>query len=114
MKPGRKLAAQNHRSLLDSCHDAFWSFPDDTLSGDRRIAAVLKAIADDPLVDRDYLHQIAYKILMPDIAMCKGGECPVKENCWRHMAPANRWQSYFGTPPFNEDGCEYFWDMNEK
>lgn len=114
MKPGRKLVAQNHRSLLDKCHDAFWSFPDDTLSSDRRIAAVLEAIANDPLVDRDYLHQIANKILMADIAMCLGGECPVKENCWRHMAPASRWQSYLGTPPFDEDGCEYFWDMNEK
>lgn len=114
MKPGRKLVAQNHRSLLDKCHDAFWSFPDDTLSSDRRIAAVLEAIANDPLVDRDYLYQIANKILMADIAMCLGGECPVKENCWRHMAPASRWQSYLGTPPFDEDGCEYFWDMNEK
>lgn len=114
MKPGRRLAAQNHRSLLDKCHDAFWNFPDDTLGSDRRIAAVLDAIANDPLVDRDYLRQIAKKILMPDIAMCLGGECPVKENCWRYMAPESRWQSYLDTPPFNEDGCEYFWDMNEK
>jgi hypothetical protein len=30
------------------------------------------------------------------------------------IAPADRWQSYFGTPPFDEDGCEYFWDVNEK
>jgi len=30
------------------------------------------------------------------------------------MAPADRWQSYFATPPFNEEGCDYFWDMNEK
>ena len=105
---------QNHRSLLDACHEAFWSFPEDTLSSDQRIAAVLQALASDPLVDRSYLAQIANKILMPDIAMCEGGECPIKENCWRYMAPADRWQSYFGTPPFNEDGCEYFWDMNEK
>ena len=105
---------QNHRSLIEACHEAFWSFPEDTLSSDKRIAAMLKAIANNPLVDRSYLAQIANKILMPDIAMCKGDECPVKENCWRYMAPADRWQSYFGTPPFNEDGCEYFWDMNEK
>ena len=105
---------QNHRSLLDACHEAFWDFPDSTLSSDQRIAAVLQAIASDPLVDRTYLAQIANKILMPDIAMCEGSECPIKENCWRYMAPADRWQSYFGTPPFNEDGCEYFWDMNEK
>lgn len=104
----------NHRSLIDACHEAYWRFPDDSLSSDRRIAAVLQAIADDPLMDRSYLHQIASKILMPDIAMCEGGECPVRENCWRYMAPASHWQSYFGTPPYNEEGCDYFWDMNEK
>lgn len=104
----------NHRALIDACHEAFWRFPDDSLSSDRRIAAVLETIANDPLMDRTYLHQIASKILMPDIAMCQGDECPVKENCWRYMAPADRWQSYFGTPPYDEAGCEYFWDMNEK
>jgi hypothetical protein len=51
---------------------------------------------------------------MPDIAMCTGNECPVKEDCWRYMAPTDRFQSYFATPPYTEEGCEYFWDMNEK
>ena len=104
----------NRRTLIDACHEAFWSFPDDTLSSDRRIAAVLHAIAEHPLADRTFLYQTARTILMPDIAMCQGNECPVKENCWRYMAPANRFQSYFATPPCTEDGCEYFWDMNEK
>lgn len=104
----------NHARLIEKCHEAFWSFPDDTLGSNKRIAAVFEAIATDPLVDRSYLAQIARKILMPDIAMCNGDDCPVKENCWRYMAPANRWQSYFAAPPCNEEGCEYFWDMNEK
>lgn len=104
----------NHVRLIEKCEEAFWSFPDDTLSSNKRIAAVFETIASDPLVDRAYLAQIARKILMPDIAMCNGDECPVKENCWRYMAPANRWQSYFAAPPCTEDGCEYFWDMNEK
>jgi len=104
----------NHARLIEKCHEAFWSFPDDTLSSDKRIAAVFEAIASDGLVDRSYLAQIARKILMPDIAMCNGDDCPVKENCWRYMAPADRWQSYFAAPPCNEEGCEYFWDMNEK
>jgi hypothetical protein len=30
------------------------------------------------------------------------------------MAPADRWQSFFAAPPMKEEGCEYFWDMNEK
>ena len=105
---------KNHETLLDKCHEAFWNWNDHGLSDDRRLASVLKTLADDPLVDRQYLAQIANKILMPDIAMCQGGECPVRENCWRYIAPADRWQSYFGTPPFDEDGCEYFWDVNEK
>ena len=46
--------------------------------------------------------------------MCQGGECPVRENCWRYIAPADRWQSYIETPPFTEEGCDYFWDVNEK
>jgi hypothetical protein len=105
---------QNRRSLIDACHEAFWSFPEDTLSSDRRIAAVLETIANHPLVDKQFLRQTARTILMPDIAMCSGGECPIKENCWRYMAPASRWQSYFAAPPCDEEGCDYFWDMNEK
>jgi hypothetical protein len=104
----------NRRTLIDACHEAFWSFPEDTLSSDRRIAAVLHAIAECPLADRAFLRQTARTILMADIAMCLGGECPVKEDCWRYMAPSSRWQSYLATPPYTEEGCEYFWDMNEK
>ena len=105
---------KNHEALLDKCHEAFWNWPDDDLSSDLRIAAVFKVLADDPLVDRQYLAQISRKILMSDIAMCQGGECPVRENCWRYIAPASRWQSYIETPPFTEEGCDYFWDVNEK
>jgi len=104
----------NRRTLINACHEAFWSFPDDSLSSDRRIAAILQTIAENHLADRTFLYQTARTILMADIAMCQGDECPVKENCWRYMAPPDRFQSYFATPPYTEEGCEYFWDMNEK
>lgn len=104
----------SHRSLLDKCHDAFWSFPDDSLSSDKRMAAVFAVLADSGLTDRSFLLSLSRRYLMSDIAMCQGGDCPVKENCWRHMAPESRWQSYLSTPPYTEEGCEYFWDMNEK
>jgi len=104
----------NRRSLIDACHEAFWSFPEDTLSSDRRIAAVLLAIAECPFADRTFLYQTARTILMADIAMCQGDGCPVKEDCWRYMAPTGIWQTYLATPPYTEEGCEYFWDMNEK
>jgi hypothetical protein len=104
----------NRRTLIDACHEAFWSFPDDTLGSDRRIAAVLLAIAEHPFTDRTFLRQTARTILMADYAMCKGDECPVKEDCWRYMAPSGIWQTYLATPPHTEEGCDYFWDMNEK
>ena len=105
---------KNHRSLIDACHEAFWSFPEDTLSSDRRIAALLKVVADFPLADRTFLSQTAHRILMADHAMCTGDGCPVKENCWRYMSSPSNWQSYFAAPPCTEEGCEYYWDMNEK
>lgn len=38
---------------------------------------------------------------MPDIAMCPGKDCPLKETCFRHTAkPSAYRQSYFVTPPW--------------
>lgn len=40
---------------------------------------------------------------MPDITMCTGGECPKRDECYRHRArPANR-QSYIGPAFFIQD-----------
>jgi hypothetical protein len=50
---------------------------------------------------------------MPDISMCSGDKCPLKENCYRFLAePSEFRQSYFMTPPYNHQTkeCEYFWD----
>lgn len=48
---------------------------------------------------------------MPDITMCEGGSCVLKENCYRFKAkPTPSWQAYFNTPPFkDEHNCDYFW-----
>jgi len=41
---------------------------------------------------------------MPDIAMCKGENCPLAFNCYRHTAKANPYaQSYFGEAPWDEE-----------
>ena len=46
---------------------------------------------------------------MPDITMCKGGDCPLKETCFRYNCiPDELHQAYFVTPPFKKDKCEYF------
>ena len=50
---------------------------------------------------------------MPDIAMCKGGECTIKESCYRYTAEPGSRQTYFGCPPYKEKmggtACEYYW-----
>ena len=53
---------------------------------------------------------------MPDITMCPGKDCPLKERCYRFRATPTPWrQSYFVAPPFKEttDGpqCKYFWSF---
>ena len=42
--------------------------------------------------------------------MCFGGDCPVKESCYRFMAEPNEYmQSYFLTPPFENSTCKMYW-----
>jgi hypothetical protein len=49
---------------------------------------------------------------MADITMCSGGECPMKERCYRFTATKNEWrQSFFLGIPIKEDKtCDHFWD----
>ena len=55
---------------------------------------------------------------MPDISMCKGTNCPLKETCYRHKATPSDWQSYFTEPPVKEDGtCDHYmiiWNKPKK
>lgn len=47
---------------------------------------------------------------MPDISMCEGGACPLKEKCYRFTAkPFGLCQSYFMNPPYKDGKCDYFW-----
>jgi hypothetical protein len=101
-------------SWWEEANEAYWSFPEESLSSPKRVAALLSSVIDSGLLDRQFLKPFLNRHLMPDIAMCTGDECPVKENCWRYMSPSDRYQSQFASPPYTEAGCEYFWDMNEK
>ena len=53
---------------------------------------------------------------MPDITMCKGDGCPLKEHCHRYKAtPDELYQSYFTYPPFQtipggEIKCDHEWN----
>lgn len=47
---------------------------------------------------------------MPDISMCQGLSCRLKQECYRFRAiPSQYAQTYFMTPPVGKDGkCEEF------
>jgi len=51
---------------------------------------------------------------MPDITMCRGDDCPLKEQCYRYKAKPDEYlQSYFVTPPYIDNTCDRFWKMKE-
>jgi len=49
---------------------------------------------------------------MPDISKCTGGDCPLKETCFRYLAKPSFRQSYFAEPPYTDQGCEHYWKDN--
>lgn len=48
---------------------------------------------------------------MPDITMCKGKDCPLKETCYRYKAKPSDLQSYFIEPPYKDDKCTHYWEI---
>lgn len=49
---------------------------------------------------------------MSDLTMCKGTDCPLKDNCYRNTAIINPWrQSFFVLVPYNKEknSCDNFW-----
>jgi hypothetical protein len=50
---------------------------------------------------------------MPDITMCHGKDCPLKEKCYRHRAIPGKLQSFFVNSPFKENECKYFWQIEK-
>lgn len=53
---------------------------------------------------------------MPDISMCTGTGCPLKENCYRATAKPSLYQYYYPTPPIKDGECDHYLkqDENEK
>jgi hypothetical protein len=48
---------------------------------------------------------------MPDMTMCEGIDCPLKETCYRYKATASEFrQSYFSDLPYDkeEEKCDYY------
>ena len=57
-----------------------------------------------------------------DISHCRGGNCPLKESCYRYKMHQNllenpgKWgnyHSYLISPPYNYGKCKHFWDCKE-
>jgi hypothetical protein len=48
---------------------------------------------------------------MPDITMCSGENCPLKEKCYRYLAEADSYQSYFVNTPIKDGECEHYWEI---
>jgi hypothetical protein len=46
---------------------------------------------------------------MADITCCTGDGCPLKENCYRFTSEKSERQSYFFTPPFEDNTCGMYW-----
>lgn len=53
---------------------------------------------------------------MPDITMCMGHDCPLRDKCYRFTAIESLFtQSYLSSPPYDskKENCEYFWEDTE-
>jgi len=52
---------------------------------------------------------------LPDLTMCEGGECPLKEECYLYRAkPSEYRQSYFAKAPFKDGKCDHSIQFNKK
>jgi hypothetical protein len=47
---------------------------------------------------------------MPDISMCKGINCNIKDNCYRFKAKASEFRQswFFNSPNIDENNCDYY------
>lgn len=52
---------------------------------------------------------------MADITICVNKECPVKDKCYRSIAPwTPLWQAVAKYEYDTEKGCEAFWEVKSK
>jgi len=53
---------------------------------------------------------------MIDIAKCKGGDCPLKDTCYRYKAVTGILQTFFLEIPYKkeEEKCKYYMSTEEE
>ena len=49
---------------------------------------------------------------MTDICKCSAKECPLSSTCFRYLAEASEYQSYFIIEKPNKD-CEHYWPVKD-
>lgn len=47
---------------------------------------------------------------MTDITKCNNFDCPLKQTCWRYLAPTSEYQSWSHFTYDYYKGCEYYWE----
>lgn len=49
--------------------------------------------------------------IMPDMSMCEGNNCPLKQTCYRHTAVANTTMQSYNNFTYNveEEKCDFYW-----
>jgi hypothetical protein len=48
-----------------------------------------------------------------DVTMCPGGDCPLRQQCYRYRAIPEGRQAWFGVPPFQvtTGTCDSLWEI---
>jgi len=48
---------------------------------------------------------------MPDISLCKGTNCNIKDNCYRFKAKPSEFRQswFFNSPNIDPLNCDYYW-----
>lgn len=50
---------------------------------------------------------------MPDMTMCNGHGCKLKESCYRYRAFPSDWQQYFVESPIVDGHCDDYWPISK-
>lgn len=72
---------------------------------------VIGSGVSDPALLNKAMKWFREEKIMPDITMCRGGDCPLKKKCYRFLVPPTPfWQSYFSKIPYDKTKktCEHF------
>lgn len=46
---------------------------------------------------------------MTDISKCHGGDCKLKDTCYRYLAESSDWQAFGMFAPTDDTHCEWYW-----